>query len=81
MGLGIDTGLKRVAPSGAQPLRQRPVGAAAGEPETEIDVGRRSIVHAAGKAEVVGVTLFEPTAGSPFLWLVPPNAEPQELQR
>jgi hypothetical protein len=51
-GRGVDAGLERVAPAAAQRLRQRPIGAAAGEREAHDRIARRVKVDPGGDAGV-----------------------------
>ena len=46
----VDAGLEGIALAAAQPLRQAPVGAGAGEREAHHGVGCEAIIEAAGKA-------------------------------
>jgi hypothetical protein len=46
----VDAGLEGITLAAAQPLREAPIGAGAGERETDHTVGREAIIEAAGKA-------------------------------
>ena len=50
LGRAVDAGLEGIALAAAQPLRQAPIGAAAGEGEAHHRIGREAIVEAAGHA-------------------------------
>src|SRR6202044_3412437 len=59
--------LHRVAASAAESLRQRPVGAAAGERKAELEVRRSVIIYAAGKAEIAGAEIVGADHGIPVV--------------
>ncbi len=46
----VDAGLERIAPAAAEPLRQCPIGAAAGEREADERLRRQAIVESGGDA-------------------------------
>src|ERR1700740_2068116 len=63
MGYAIDAGLHRVAPPGAEPLRQAPIDAAPGQRKAENAVGRDVIVHAGGIAISAGGNVVRTRGG------------------
>src|SRR5262249_56625917 len=50
-GRAVDAGLEGIALAAAQPLRQAPIGAAAGQREAHHGVGRETIIEAGGETD------------------------------
>ena len=50
-GRAVDAGLEGIALAAAEPLRQAPIGAAAGKCEAHHGIGREAIIEAAGEAD------------------------------
>ena len=72
-GGAIHAGLEGIALAATQPLRQAPIGAAAGEGKAHHRIGGQAIVEAAGHATVRADTSWLPmTARSPLVRLLPP---------
>ena len=51
MGRAVHAGLEGIALAATQPLRQAPIGAAAGKRKAHHGIGRQAIVEAAGEAD------------------------------
>ena len=50
-GRAVDAGLEGIALAAAEPLRQAPIGAAAGKREAHHGIGREAIIEAASEAD------------------------------
>ena len=78
----VDAGLEGVALAAAQPLREAPVGAAAGEREACHRVRRQAIVEAGGEAGGArGKIVAAEPRGRRCRGCAPPKPPPHALQR